>query len=318
MRFLLIIATSCITLTSLAQGSFAPDVDTPGTTAMHKDSSAFVAWASNCTTERGPQNITTIGSPIVSLGADLNATAKSGVNGTVSLGDGGSATLTFATPIKNETGNDFAVFENSFSNTFLELAFVEVSSDGVNFTRFPATSETQDTLQVGSFGNVDATYLYNLAGKYKAQYGTPFDLAELDGTLGLDINAITHIKIIDAIGTIDDTYASFDQYGIKVNDPYPTDFGSGGFDLDAVGVIHELPVAIAEHKQIINLFPNPAQANFNVTSNLGETLEIYDQLGVLVLQKELTETSTQITCEHLVRGVYMVQINGRVAKLILN
>ena len=40
---------------------------------------------------------------------------------------------------------------------FLELDFVEVSSDGVNYFRFPATSYTDTTVQTGSFGSTDAT-----------------------------------------------------------------------------------------------------------------------------------------------------------------
>ena len=36
------------------------------------------------------------------------------------VGDGGSAILTFDTPIANGPGFDFAVFENGFSDTFLE------------------------------------------------------------------------------------------------------------------------------------------------------------------------------------------------------
>ena len=60
---------------------------------------------------------------------------------------------------------------------------------------------------------MDATKLNNLAGKYKAQYGTPFDLNELDGISGLDINYISHVKIIDCIGTIDSNFGSFDSFG---------------------------------------------------------------------------------------------------------
>ena len=36
---------------------FAPEAGVAGTTAMHADSSAFVAWATGCTVERGPQQI---------------------------------------------------------------------------------------------------------------------------------------------------------------------------------------------------------------------------------------------------------------------
>jgi len=47
------------------------------------------------------------------------------------------------------------------------------------------------------------------------------------------------VKVIDVIGTIDPQYASRDSFGNIVNDPYPTPFGSCGFDLDAVGVINQ-------------------------------------------------------------------------------
>ena len=58
----------------------------------------------------------------------------------VALGQGGTATLTFAQPITNGPGYDFAVFGNGFSDghpEWVKPAFVEVSSDGVNFFRFP-------------------------------------------------------------------------------------------------------------------------------------------------------------------------------------
>jgi hypothetical protein len=157
----------------------------------------------------------------------------------VSLGDGGSITLTFAEPIGDGDGWDFAVFENGFAGSFLELAFVEVSSDGVNFFRFDAYSETQATTQVGSFGVVDPTNLRNLAGKYVGGQGTPFDLAELAGRSPLlDIHAVTHVRVVDVVGTIDPAYATRDVLGRTINEPWPTPFSTGGFDLDGVAVRH--------------------------------------------------------------------------------
>lgn len=75
----------------------------------------------------------------------------------VSLGEGGQITLSFSPPIADGEGADLAVFENGFSTNiggkiFTELAFVEVSSDGVKFTRFPAVSCTQTNTQTGNFG----------------------------------------------------------------------------------------------------------------------------------------------------------------------
>ncbi|MEO6738908.1 MAG: PEP-CTERM sorting domain-containing protein [Chthoniobacteraceae bacterium] len=161
----------------------------------------------------------------------------------VSLGDGGRITLTFARPIANGPGADFAVFENGITDNFLELAFVEVSSDGTNFTRFHAVSLTQTATQVGPFDqSIDPTDLYNLAGKYRVGFGTPFDLAELVGTPGLDINAVTHVRIVDVVGSIDPLYGTRDSLNNLINDPWPTAFDTGGFDLDAVGVLNFAPV----------------------------------------------------------------------------
>ena len=66
-----------------------------------------------------------------------------------------------------------------------------------------------------------------------------FDLADLEGKPevedgSVDLEAITHVKIVDVIG--DGT--QFDSIGDPIYDPYPTT-GSAGFDLDAVAVINQ-------------------------------------------------------------------------------
>ena len=89
---------------------FAPEAGVAGTTAMHADSSAFVAWATGCTVDRGPQQIDDPSLGLVSYGVDDDALGKAD-NMVVSLGDGGTAVLTFNSPICNRRGPDFAVFE---------------------------------------------------------------------------------------------------------------------------------------------------------------------------------------------------------------
>lgn len=250
-----------------AYAQFAPPAGQPGSTAIFKDSSIIVAWASGCTVVRGYQDISDSTLGLASAGDSSMAVGKAGgSSGVVSLGDGGYAILTFDQPISNGAGWDFAVFENSFNDDFLELAFVEVSSDGINYFRFPATSLTQDTLQIGGFGSIDATKINNLAGKYRAQYGTPFDLEELVNEIGLDVNAVTHIKVIDVVGCIQDSFATFDQFGNKINDPWNTPFASSGFDLDAVAVIVQNTVntdslSLSENIQV---YPNPANESVNI------------------------------------------------------
>jgi len=289
-------------------------VGTPGTTAMYKDSSAFVNWASACYVTRGYQDISNPSLGYTTFGADTNGTKKAGVNGYVSLGDGGTAVLTFPYPIKNGPGPDFAVFENAFNDTFLELAFVEVSSDGVNFYRFPAVSLTQTVTQIGPFDNSgDATKLHNLAGKYRVNYGTPFDLNDLSGNPGLDVNNITHVKIIDVVGCIQAPYATYDAAGRPVNDPWPTAFNSGGFDLDAVGVIHQNVQGIKEENNLsttVWIYPQPANdfvEVYGVEDNAAKIRMLNNQ-GANVFE---SNTGGRIDVSELARGIYFLEIQTK-------
>ncbi|HKD36990.1 MAG TPA: PEP-CTERM sorting domain-containing protein [Pirellulales bacterium] len=235
---------------SVYAGPFAPQAGQPGSTAIAAGDPRFVEWASSVINlTRGPQNIANPSLGLASFGASTNALgpsdAATNFSGVVSLGDGGQITLGFSQPIRNGAGPDFAVFENGFASgnlAFLELGFVEVSSDGVNFFRFPATSLTQTTTQIGTFGLLDATNLDNLAGKYVAGFGTPFDLDQLASVSSLlDVNNVNYVRIVDAVGSIDPLFATHDSPGNMVNDPWPTPSASSGFDLDAVGVINSVP-----------------------------------------------------------------------------
>jgi hypothetical protein len=292
------------------QAQFAGPVGSPTSTAIHKDSSAIVAWANNCVVQRGYLDISDPGLGMASFGDASMAIGTAGNNGVVSLGDSGVAVLTFQHPITNGPGVDFAVFENAFNDEFLELAVVEVSSDGENFFRFPATSNTPNDVQVGPFENfADATLLNNLAGKYREFYGTPFDLDELTGIPNLNLNAITHVKIIDVVGTIDPQYATYDQSSNAINDPYPTPFASGGFDLDAVGVINEAEAGLKEPNTSISftLFPNPVTEGQALSVVCEETIisfSVYQSNGIEVYRgNEQGLTSVDLTT-----GVYMLQV----------
>ena len=246
MKRMVILLMALVPVTLWAQ--FAPAQDQPGTTAMHADSSAFVAWATGCVAEPGPMNIANPGGGTAGSGwpASNVIGPPEGTYGVTCLGDGGMATVTFDSPICNREGPDFAVFENGFANAqnpgywFLELGFVEVSSDGENFFRFPAYSNTQTLTQLGGMGCIDPSQIHNLASKYGAMYGTPFDLDEVPDDPLLDKEHITHVRIVDVVGSINPEYATYDCQGNPVNDPWPTAFASGGMDLDAVGVIHDI------------------------------------------------------------------------------
>lgn len=242
MRKFLSLLLVMLPLFSLAQ--FAPAQDQPGTTAMHADSSAFIGWATDCVVVPGPMNIANPDAGVAGAGypASNGVGIPDGTYGVACLGDGGYATLTFASPIANGPGPDFAVFENGFKSGtqwFLEIAFVEVSSDGEHFFRFPAITNVQYETQLGGFATMDPSQIHNFAGKYGAFYGTPFDLDEVEDNPLLNKYNVTHVRVIDVVGCIQEEYATHDSQGHPVNDPWPTPFASSGFDLDAVGVIHD-------------------------------------------------------------------------------
>jgi hypothetical protein len=182
----------------------------------------------------------------------------------------GQITLSFSEPVSDCNGYDFVVFENglvSLINTgggsikgqmFAELGYVEVSSNGVDFVRFPSVSLTAGL--VGMYGTIEISDIYNLAGKHPNAEGvctgTPFDLSEVAGEGSVlsgvvDINNINYVRIIDipgsgdfedeAVGHIDPgSWPFWDFYASNhlIYDAWIT-FDSGGVDLEAVGVLEE-------------------------------------------------------------------------------
>jgi hypothetical protein len=186
----------------------------------------------------------------------------------------GQITLLFSDPIRQGGGYDFVVFENAFISSadwgnglfagqmFAELAYVEVSSNGVDFVRFPAVSLTPEA--VGRYGTIEIGYVYNLAGKHPNANGictgTPFDLQEIaddpDVVAGLvDVNDIKYVRIVDVPGSGDfldeaamhidpGTWPVWDFYADNhpIYDAWDASTApdpSGGFDLEAVGVLRE-------------------------------------------------------------------------------
>jgi hypothetical protein len=315
MNRLLVLLCVVFLLTQKMTAQFAPPVGQIGTTAIYKDSSAFVSWASSGIVEFGYQDISLPSNGYANVGDSSSAFGVAGTSGVVSLGDGGYAIMQFDNLIIDEPGPDFAVFENSFDDQFLELAFVEVSSDGTNFFRFPAVSNTDTLNQTNSFGYTDATKIHNLAGKYRGLYGTPFDLDEIADNILLNKQAISHVKIIDVVGCIQNQYCTRDVNKHKINDPWPTAFGSGGFDLDAIGVIHQKPVGINELQLTqISIYPNPAINILNINiSSINYFVEVINVMGEVVLKSENNSGTTSLSIYELKQGIYTLLItsNGK-------
>lgn len=239
--FKLGLAVGGLLIGSAQAGPYAPAAEQAGSTAVSRSSPSIQAWADGYLDYLPGPNVDALWQvPGNALGA-----AQGTSTDVVALGDGGSITLSFAGALFNGPGYDFAVFENGFSDTFLELAWVEVSSDGSRFVRFPGFSFTANP--VGGFGTLDPTNLDGLAGKYRQGWGTPFDLAQLAGRDGLDVNDVRYVRIVDIVGdetALDDYPANFGGPH-PIYDPYPTVI-SGGFDLDGVGAMNFVAAPVPE------------------------------------------------------------------------
>lgn len=234
--------TSGLALGLLAAGvADAGPFDEPGVDPLD-----IQAWATGVVeVVRGPMDVAQPELGLASFGIPENALgpATGSSFDVVSLGDGGLVTLFFESGIGDGPGNDLAVWENGFfgpGGLFAELAFVEVSSNGVDFVRFDGVS-LRDT-PVGGGDVIDPSDDRNLAGDQPIDLGTGFDLSELHETslvlAGLlDLNDVRYVRIVDVIGN----GSTFDSEGWPIYDPYPTAFASGGFDLEAVGVLHPAP-----------------------------------------------------------------------------
>ena len=301
-------------------GPFCGGVGTDGCNAIAADDNQFVAWATSVVLTRGPQDISNPNSPLASFGEETNAIGPATPNNSmdaVSLGDGGSALVTFERPIQNGEGPDFAVFENDINGGFLELAFVEVSSDGVHFVRFPATSLTQTETQTGSFALTDPTFINNLAGKFQIGYGTPFDLEELADSANINIDSIVYVRIIDVVGNIDPQYATYDAFGHIVNDPWPTDFASCGFDLTGVGVIHQKPVGIDNHEMPqVFAYPNPCNGTLYIINENAERVELYNVNGQLLEMVNSGDTHITLNMQSYPAGLYLLKVGNGVQKIL--
>ncbi|MGV3610678.1 MAG: T9SS type A sorting domain-containing protein [Fluviicola sp.] len=295
-------------LTLQAQ-SFHPAPGSAGSNAIKKDSSCFVGWATGGTVIRGFIDIadtTAIsgGSNRASFGNLQNALgpATGTITDVLSLGDSGVATLSFNQFIMDGPGYDFAVFENGFADNYIEVAHVEVSSDGIHFFRFPSTTEVPVITQASNSTYTDCRMINNLAGKYRIGYGTPFDLSDLPNDPDLNKSAVQFVRIIDAIGAISG-HTTTDQFGTVINDPYPTPFESGGFDLEAVGIINAT-LGLDDFELLkVNAFPNPTSDQLQITIDGEASLSLYAADGRLLFTKERTN-STSISLGEFAPGIY--------------
>jgi hypothetical protein len=240
-------------LAVLALGLAAPAGAGPFTNPQIAASSLnLVAWADGVASFTPTSSGSAAAAAASALGASDGALVALGDLTADQIAAGqapGQITLTFSRPITNGAGNDLAVFENAFasgSRWFAELGYVEVSSDGVQFARFPSVSLNRaadlDVRFGRDFALIDRTNVDNLAGVHQTGQGTLFDLDDLlaDALVqaGLvNLRAIGFVRVVDVPGN-----GSFlDSLGNPILDAWPTTGSNAGLDLDAVGALHVVP-----------------------------------------------------------------------------
>lgn len=200
------------------------------------------------------------------LGGPRGAGFGSGSLDVATLGVGGSITVGFDVTIADGPGVDLTVFENGFeagAGVFAEVAWVEASTDGIHFARFPsryagpaaglpgvAPYGTYSGLPGGS--PVLANVLTNSISPFDpvVSGGDALDLADLADdplvTGGLvDLAAIHFVRLVDiphASGTDSDGHVIWDNSG-----------PGGSADYDAVAVIQHTG-SIAPTQPVVDFF----------------------------------------------------------------
>jgi len=184
------------------------------------------------------------------LGAPRGGGSSSGSADIHSLGVDGHLTLGFSVTIVDGPGADFLVAENPFhtgpGQVYAELMYVEVSSNGNDFARFPARFFGGD----GSpFAINTVGFVSGLAGQTPVftnpaspqldpqdvveAGGDAFDLHDLRShplviSGAVDLHHIAQVRLVDVVSG-----QSLDARGRVILDP-----SSGSADVDAVTVIH--------------------------------------------------------------------------------
>src|SRR5690606_15339734 len=132
---------------------------------------------------------------------------------------------------------------------------------------------------------------------------------------GLDVNAVTHVRIIDVVGSIHPDFARYDSEGNVINDPYPTPFPAGGFDLLGVGVLNNnQPNRISDLalKLQVKIYPNPAQDYLIIETQKIQTNNvrycIIDALGKRLSTGTFSHQQNRVSISSLSSGWYWMKL----------
>ncbi|MHC4845819.1 MAG: hypothetical protein ACYTCU_06630 [Planctomycetota bacterium] len=195
------------------------------------------------------------GDPVLGLGAPIGVGLLFGSTDVYTLGVGGSVTYELDSSVVNAAGADLVVCENPFLvvgtvTSFVEAMFVEVSTNGTDFARFPTTYVGDDgpfapTIGLppawyAGFAGVMPVFANPLTGfdplDVVAGGGDAFDLAELlDHPLVLDekidLDEINYVRLVDVASGVE-----MDSFGTLVWDAGLDSLASA--DIDAIVAVN--------------------------------------------------------------------------------
>jgi hypothetical protein len=119
------------------------------------------------------------------------------------------------------------------------------------------------------------------------------------------------------VGSILPDYCSRDSRGIIINDPWSTPFNEGGFDLDAIGVIHTLSQNAVSFTDNFGLkfYPNPIQHDLIIETDKTVDYELYNLQGSLIYSG-IVDSKQTLDCTNLQSGIYMLKIGNKGYKVV--
>ncbi|MCD4654229.1 hypothetical protein K8T06_09865 [bacterium] len=188
--------------------------------------------------------------PDIVLGPPKGAGDSAGSVDVLSLGDGGVIVLEFIDNIvSNGPGPDLIIFENAFlaggnpEYVYSEVAFIEVSSNGVDYFRFP-NDYNPDGEPINNPSN-----WWGFAGvqpclSHPDNSIDPTDPLVSGGDLfDLDDVGLNEIRFIRIIDTNEGDFAALDDDGDVIYDPGIPGGDNAGFDLDAVAAVYSTEIS---------------------------------------------------------------------------
>jgi hypothetical protein len=198
------------------------------------------------------------------LGGPQGGGLTAGSLNVCTLGVGGSLTVGFEVVITDGPGADVSVFENAFlfgTESFSEVAYVEVSTNGTDFARFdsryagPSTGLSGFTAPLGTYSGLTgfvpivANVVTNTVDPLDPVVagGEAFDLADL-ATHPLVVGGQVNLAAIHFVRIVDVPHATgLDSFGSVIFD---NSGATGTADIDAVAVLNHTGSVTANQPRI--------------------------------------------------------------------